>query len=103
VKPYAGWGHLVAVLSAKPPGRPELVVSDGGAAVNRAGQLTIRLLSDATAIPRGSSLLLTLASSSTAQSAANLLYLDIPQPPTARIAIGAATVTLPVLTKPISR
>jgi predicted acyl esterase len=103
VKPSGGWSHIVAVLSAKPPGGAEIVVSDGGAAVTRAGEVTIRLLSDATLIPRGSRLRLTLASSSTAQSGANLLYLDIPQPPTARITLGPATVKMPVLVKPISR
>ena len=103
IKPSGGWGHLVAVLSAKPPGRDEIVVSDGGAATTHAGQLTIRLLSDATTIPRGSRLRLTLASSSTAQSGANLLYLDIPQPPSSKITLGGAIVTVPVLLKPISR
>jgi predicted acyl esterase len=103
VKPSSGWGHLVAVLSAKPPRGDEIVVSDGGAAVTHAGQITIRLLSDATLIPRGSQLRLTLASSSTAQSGANLLYLDIPQPAGAKITIGTATVKMPVLVKPISR
>ena len=103
VKPSNGWGHVVAVLSAKPRRGGEIVVSDGGAAVSHAGRLTIRLLADATALPAGSQLRLTLASSSTAQSGANLLYLDIPQPPSAKLAVGRATVTIPVLLKPISQ
>lgn len=103
VKPANGWGHLVAVLSARPPGGDEIVVSDGGASVSRAGTLTIHLLDDATVIPAGSQLRLTLAASSTAQSPANLLYLDIPQPAGAKISIGPAMLTLPVLVKPISR
>jgi predicted acyl esterase len=103
VKPSNGWGHLVAVLSAKPRRGAEIVVSDGGAAVSHAGTLAVHLLAVATAIPAGSQLRLTLASSSTAQSGANLLYLDIPQPPSAKLAVGRATVTIPVLLKPISQ
>jgi hypothetical protein len=103
VKPSGGWSRLVAVLSARTPSGSELVVSEGGAAVAKAGTLSIRLLSLGTLIPKGSRLLLTLAESSTAQDPTNLLYLDIQQPESARLTIGSATVRIPVLQRPISR
>ena len=54
-------------------------------------------------IPRGARLTLTLASSSVAQNPGNLLYLNLPMPKAARIALGPATLTLPILRKPVSR
>jgi esterase/lipase len=100
-----GWRRVVAVLTAKPAHGSTILVSEGG--VNTTGlsgsrRLTIRLIDDATKIPRGSRLTLTLAASSTAQDPGNLLYLDIPMPGAARATIGRATLTLPVLRKPIS-
>jgi predicted acyl esterase len=106
VRLSGGWSRLVAVLTAKPPGGPEIVVSEGG--VNTAGlrgrrRVTIRLIAQATLIPRRSRLRLTLASSSVAQNPGNLLYLNLPMPASARISIGAANLTLPVLRRPVSR
>ncbi len=60
------------------------------------------MLSQATTIPRGSRLRLTIAGASTAQNPANLLYLA-PAPAAARVAVGEASVVLPVLKRPISR
>ena len=47
--------------------------------------------------------ILTLASSSVAQNPGNLLYLNLPMPKAAHIALGPATLSLPILRKPISR
>jgi pimeloyl-ACP methyl ester carboxylesterase len=106
VRLSGGWSRLVAVLTAKPPRGPEIVVSEGG--VNTAGlrgrrRLAIRLIDQATLIPRGSRLELTLAASSLAQNPGNLLYLNLPMPSGARISIGDAELTLPVLRRPVSR
>lgn len=95
-----GWSRLVAVLSAVPPGRKEIVVSAGGVPTVPGKQtLTIRMIDDATSIPKGSALRLTLASS-TARTAAGLLYLDLPMPAGSRLAVGPATVSVPVLAAP---
>ena len=103
----SGWPHLVGVLSALTPEGNEIVVSEGGVQTSRlTGQstsVTIRFIDDATLIPFGSRLRLTLASASTAQNINNLLYLNIGMPDSARLTIGKATLTLPVLRKPISR
>ncbi len=101
-----GWTRVVAVLTAKPPGRAEIVVSEGG--VNTAGlggtrQLAIRLIDDATLIPRGSRLRLFLASSSLAQNPGNLLYLNFPMPAGARVSLGPARLVLSILRSPVSR
>ena len=101
-----GWSRVVAVLTAKAPRKPTIVVSEGG--VNTSGlrgrhKLTIRLLDAATLIPRNAKLTLTLASSSLAQNPGNLLYLDLPMPAKARVTLGPARLTLPVLRKPVSR
>jgi hypothetical protein len=88
------------------PDERELVVTEGGAATRLTGRprmVTIRFIDDATVIPAGSRLRLTLATASTAQNIQNPLYLDIGTPATARLSIGAATLRLPVLRKPISR
>jgi predicted acyl esterase len=101
-----GWPHLVAVLSAVTPSGQEIVVSSGGvntSTLRGASRLvTIRLLNQVTSIPRGSRLRLTLAGSSTAQNPNNLLYL-VSAPSEARLAVGEATVVLPVLRRPVSR
>jgi fermentation-respiration switch protein FrsA (DUF1100 family) len=101
-----GWSRLVAVLTAEPRKGSEIVVSEGG--VNTVGlkatrRLTIRLIDTATLIPRGAQLVLTLASSSVAQNPGNLLYLNLPMPKAARISLGPATLTVPILRKPVSR
>jgi predicted acyl esterase len=104
VRAAGGWSRLVAVLSARTPAGQEIVVSGGGVPLTTGRRtVTIRLIDQATFVPKGSRLTLTLASSSLAQNPGNLLYLDLPMPATARATIGPATMTLPVLTRAISR
>jgi hypothetical protein len=62
----------------------------------------IPLLATAVRIKSGARLRLTLAATTTAQNQANLLYL-IGVPTGGRLAVGTATVTLPLLKKPVSR
>jgi predicted acyl esterase len=100
-----GWPHVVAVLSALTRQGREVVVSAGGARTRlsrRAKAVTIRLISQVTPIPAGSRLRLTIAAASTAQNPGNLLYLSN-VPASVRLAVGRATVTLPVLARPVSR
>jgi predicted acyl esterase len=100
-----GWPQVVAVLSALTPQGKELVVSAGGSRVHlgkRPKRVKIRLISQLTSIPKGSRLRLTIAATSTAQSSGNLLYFT-GIPPAKRLVVGSATLTLPVLAKPISR
>jgi predicted acyl esterase len=100
-----GWPQVVAVLSALTPAGKELVVSAGGARVHlgkRPKWVRIRLISQVTAIPSRSRLRLTIAATSTAQSSGNLLYFaGIPR--SKRLMVGTATLSVPVLAKPISR
>jgi predicted acyl esterase len=106
VKLSGGWSRLVAVLTAQPRRGPETVVSEGGIATSGltgTRRLTIRLIDTATLIPKGARLRLTLASSSLAQNPGNLLYLNLPMPAKARLTVGAATLTVPILRKPVSR
>ena len=99
-----GWSRLIAVLTATPPRGEEIVVSAGGVPTRPGSQrYTIRMVDQATKIPARSELRLVLAGDSTKQSPGNLLYLDLPTPAGARITIGRATVSLPVLGRPISR
>ena len=101
-----GWRHLVAVLSALPPGGSEFVVSVGGAATSTVGarqrRVTIRLLSNATLIPAGSRLRLTLAATSTAAETGTSLY-QVGVAPGSRVTIGQVTLSLPALRQPLSR
>jgi predicted acyl esterase len=100
-----GWPQVVAVLSAFTPQHKELVVSAGGARVHLAAKpkrVAIRLVSQATTIPKGSRLRLTIAATSTAQSSSNLLYFT-GIPPGRRLLVGPASLSVPVLAKPISR
>jgi hypothetical protein len=106
VKLTGGWTRLVAVLTAQPRRGAETVVSEGG--INTTGltgtrRLTIRLIDTATLVPQGARLRLTLASSSLAQNPGNLLYLNLPMPAKARLTVGAATLTVPILRRPVSR
>src|SRR5919204_3647504 len=105
VSSRTGYRHLVAVLSAVKPGRPELVITDGGIELPKLGAkprtVTIRLPDEVTSVPAGARLRLTLAATSTAQSIANLVYL-LPVPFASSATIGRVTLTLPVLRKPIS-
>jgi len=101
----SGWPHVVAVLSAVTPQGKEIVVSAGGARTRlgpRSKRIVIRLISQATAVPRGSRLRLTIAATSTAQDPGNLLYLS-GVPRSAQLDVGPASLTLPVLAKPVSR
>ena len=100
-----GWPHVVAVLSALTPDRQEIVVSSGGARVRlgaKPKQVAIRMISQVTNVPPRSRLRLTIAGTSTAQSPGNLLYLS-GVPRAARLVVGRARLTLPVLSRPISR
>ena len=100
-----GWPHVVAVLSARTPRGTEIVVSAGGARVKlrpRPKRVTIRMISQVTAVPKGSRLRLTIAATSTAQNPGNLLYLT-GVPRTAQLDVGPATMTVPLLAKPVSR
>lgn len=93
------WSHVVAVLSA---GRT--VISAGGtmtALTAAPKQVRIRLLNQAVRIPKGARLTLTLAATSTAQSSGNLLYAkEVDAGST--LTIGQVTLSLSVLTRPIS-
>ena len=99
-----GWSRLVAVLSARTPGGKEIVVAGGGVPVaNGKRTYTISLSSQATYVPAGSKLTVTFGSSSLAQNPGNLLYLDLPMAAGAKVAVGAATLRVPALVKPISK
>jgi predicted acyl esterase len=100
-----GWPHVVAVLSALTPDGREIVVSSGGARVrlrSKRKDVAIRLVSQVTNVPPRSRLRLTVAGTSTAQSPGNLLYLS-GVPRASRLVVGRAQLTLPVLSRPISR
>jgi predicted acyl esterase len=100
-----GWPHVVAVLSALTPGGKEVVVSSGGVRVrlgSKPKKVTIRMVSQMTGLPRGSRLRLTVAATSTAQSSGNLLYI-LSVPRASRLVVGPAKLTVPLLSKPISR
>lgn len=100
-----GWPHVVAVISAVTAQGKEIVVSAGGARTrlgSRARLVVIRLISQVTAVPAGSRLRLTIAATSTAQNPGNLLYLS-GVPRRARLGVGPATLSLPVLARPVSR
>ena len=100
-----GWPQVVAVLSALTPQGKEIVVSAGGARVHlgaKPKRVKIRLISQLTAIPKSSRLRLTIAATSTAQSSGNLLYFA-GIPPGRRLVVGPASLSVPVLAKPISR
>jgi len=100
-----GWPHVVVVLSALTPQGKEIVVSVGGARVRlgqRPKRLAVRLISQVTNVPPRSRLRLTVAGSSTAQNPGNLLYLSS-VPRGARLDVGPASLSLPLLARPVSR
>jgi alpha-beta hydrolase superfamily lysophospholipase len=104
VRPSGGFSRLTAALTARPPAGREILVSDGGVPLpSSGGTVTIRLLSTAMPIPRRSRLQLTLAAATTFQNPSNALYLDTPLLGTARLAIGPATLTVPVLRTRVSK
>ena len=100
-----GWSRLVAVLTAKPPGRKEIVVASGGVPTrNGLRKVTIKLASQATFIPKGSRLTLTLGASSLAQSTVSPVYLaSPPMRARARVRVGNAALTLPGLRFPVTQ
>jgi predicted acyl esterase len=94
------WPHIVAVLTAG-----GTVLSEGGALTpfgKTPRGVTFKLIADANLLKRGTRLRLTLGGTSTVQNIANLLYLK-PVPDDARLKVGRVTLTVPVLTKTISR
>jgi predicted acyl esterase len=94
------WPHLVAVLSAG-----DTVLSEGGTLTTfgtKPSGVKFSLISDANLLKPGTRLRLTLGGTSTVQNIANLLYLK-PVPDDARLKIRRVSLTVPVLTKPISR
>jgi predicted acyl esterase len=98
--------HLIAVLSAVTPAGNELLVADGGADTTAFGSspktVAIRLQNEVTAIPAHSRLRITLAAKSTAQNRANLVYLN-DVPPDSKLSVRRVTLSLSVLTTPVSR
>jgi predicted acyl esterase len=99
-KTSKNWPHLVAVLTAG-----DTVLSEGGTLTptgTSTWSVKFRLISDANLLKKGTRLRLTFGATSTVQSIANLLYLK-PVPDDARLKIGFVSLTVPVLTKPISR
>jgi len=100
----AGWSRLVAVLSARTQSGKQIVVADGGTSTRPGARTyTVALQSQATFVPKGSRLTLTLAASSTAQNASNLVYLDLPMPAGAKLRVGATSVKIPALARPVTR
>jgi hypothetical protein len=98
-----GWSRLVALLTAVTPARKVIVVSAGGVPTFRGTRnYSIPLTSDVTVIPKGSRLQVTFGST-TNGTAAGLLYLDLPMPGNARLTVRIASLTLPLLTAPVSR
>jgi predicted acyl esterase len=97
-----GWNHLVAELVARTPSGGTIVVS-GGAVPTTAGtrRYSIRMLAQVTAIPADSKLSVVFGSS-TSNTPAGLLYLDLPLPGAPKLAIGKASIRLPVLTRAVS-
>ena len=97
-----GWNHLVAELVATTPAGKTIVVSGGGVPTTAGKRTyTIRMLAQVTSIPVNSKLSVTFGSS-TSNTPAGLLYLDLPLAGSPKLAIGTATLKLPVLLKPIS-
>jgi predicted acyl esterase len=94
------WPHLVAVLTMG-----DTVLSEGGTLTSfgtTSKSVRFKLISDANLLKRGARLRLYLGATSTVQSIANLLYLKF-VPDDARLTVGRVTLTVPVLTKTISR
>jgi fermentation-respiration switch protein FrsA (DUF1100 family) len=99
------WPHLVAVLTAVDARGAETILTEGGSLTSfgrKARSVSFRLISDANLIRRGLKLRLYLGATSTVQNLANLLYLKY-VPDGSRLTVGKVTLTLPVLTKTISR
>jgi predicted acyl esterase len=100
VRPSGTFAHVAAVVEAGGS-----IVSEGGAAtpaISKPRWVRIPLLATAVRIKNGARLKLTIAATTTAQDQANVLYL-IGVPAGRRLTVGTATVTLPLLKRPISR
>jgi len=96
--------HLVAVLSARLPDGTDYVLGEGGMPLKLSKTpkpFTIRLASWANTLPAGSKVRLTLAATSTAESSSNLVYFSS-VPDGSTLTVGKVTLTVPLLTKPIS-
>ncbi|MGZ4440222.1 MAG: hypothetical protein ACXVZN_07650, partial [Gaiellaceae bacterium] len=96
--------HLVAVLSARLPDGSDYVLGEGGVPLKLSKApkpVTIRLAFWADTLPAGSKVRLTLAATSTAQSPANLVYFSS-VPDGSTLTVGKVTLTVPLMTKPIS-
>ncbi len=92
--------HAIAVLAATLPDGTREVVSQGGIALKpsrKPHQVTIRLYDFATTLPAGTKLRLAF---STVTTGLNFVYVFSSVPGT--LSVGPATLTLPVLTTPIS-
>jgi len=99
-----GWTRIVTVLTAKTPQGKEIVVAAGGVPTTPGAKSNrIYLSNQATFIPAGSTLTLTVGSSSLAQNPGNLLYLDLPLGLNPKLTVAAIGLSLPTLSKPISR
>jgi pimeloyl-ACP methyl ester carboxylesterase len=97
-----GWSRLVALLTAVTPAAKTIVVSGGGVRTTTGTRTySIRLISQVTAVPAGSKFVVTFGSS-TSGTAGGLLYLDLPTTGSPKLTIGAASLKLPVLVKPVS-
>jgi predicted acyl esterase len=99
-KRASDWPHLVVVLTAG-----DTVLSEGGTVTptgKKAWTVKLNLISDANLLKKGTRLRLTFGATSTLQNIGNLLYLK-PVPDDARLTIGSVRLSLPILTKPISR
>jgi hypothetical protein len=96
--------QLVGVLEAVAANGTSTIVSEGGTKLPARKSFTtsFKLISDATLIPARAKLRLTLSWTSTAQDSANLLYLT-GVPVGSSLTVRKAYVTLPVLTRPVSR
>ena len=100
----AGWTRIVAVLSALTPAGKDIIVAGGGMPTTPgAKSYRIYLSNQATFLPAGSKLTLTVGTSSLAQNPGNLLYLDLPLGPAPKLTVGAVSLSIPTLAKPISR
>lgn len=97
-----GWSRLVALLTAVTPSGRTIVVSGGGIHTSPGTRTyAIRLISQVTSIPADSRLAVTFGSS-TSGTAGGLLYLDLPTAGAPKLTVGAASLKLPLLVRPVS-
>lgn len=99
------WPHLVAVLTSVDARGQETVLTEGGTITGlgkKARTVSFKLISTANLLRRGTKLRVYLGGTSTVQNVANLLYLKL-VPDDSQLTIGKVSVTLPLLSKTISR